>query len=239
MLSVISKGQPMGAIKINDDIFLHQIKDSVYTHVTYHTDALYGRFSSNGLVLIKNGEALMIDTPMDNEQTRVLCEYLLNTMGVKVTKFIVGHFHNDCIGGLEYLKSIGVETIANSLTVELCFKHSLPVPSHSFTDFLKFSFNGEEVICQYFGGGHTVDNIVVWFPAQKVLFGGCLIKSIHSSNLGNMADAVLGSWKQTVLKVIDTFPEAEVVIPGHGAIGNFALLNHTVKLVELHVIKQE
>ncbi|MDX9847067.1 MAG: subclass B1 metallo-beta-lactamase [Tenuifilaceae bacterium] len=238
-MSIIGKGQPMATIKINDDIFLQQIKDSVFTHVTYHADTIYGRFSSNGLIFIKKGEALMVDTPMDKEQTRVLCEYLLSKMGVKVTKFIAGHFHDDCIGGLEYLKKLGIESVANRLTIDLCIKHGLPVPSLPFDNYLKFSFNGEDVVCQYFGGGHTIDNIVVWFPAQKVLFGGCLIKSIHSSNLGNLADAVLGSWRQTVLKVIDAFPEAEVVIPGHGAIGDSSLLKHTVKLVESHVMKLE
>ncbi len=236
---IVCKGQPMSTIRVNEDIFLLQIRDSVYAHVTFHTDKVYGRFSSNGLILVRNGEALMVDTPMDNEQTRILYEYLLNTMGVKVTKFVAGHFHNDCIGGLELLKSLGVQSIASRLTVDLCEKHKLPVPSLPFDNYLKFSFNGEDVVCQYFGGGHTIDNIVVWFPSQKVLFGGCLIKSIHSKNLGNLADAVVGSWKQTVLAVIDTFPDAQVVIPGHGTIGDFGLLTHTVKLVDAHMSKLE
>ena len=41
----------------------------------------------------------------------------------------------------------------------------------------------------YPGSGHTEDNIVVWLPKHRILFGGCFVKSLQSKNLGNTEDA--------------------------------------------------
>ena len=226
------KAQTERNIFINDDIQLTHIIDSVYAHVTWEESETFGRFPSNGLILIKNGQAIMIDTPFDNEKTKRLTDFLEDSMGVEVKKLIIGHFHDDCLGGLEYIQSKGIESIANRLTIDKCKELELPIPLTSFTDSLVFDFQGELVVCRYFGGGHTIDNITVWFPSKKILFGGCLIKSINSRGLGNLSDAVVKEWDVTVKKIINQYPDTEIVIPGHGAIGNSSLLTHTIELVE-------
>ena len=226
------KAQSERNIFINDDIQLTHIIDSVYAHVTWEESETFGRFPSNGLIFIKNGQAIMIDTPFDNEKTKRLTDFLEDSMGVEVKKLIIGHFHDDCLGGLEYIQSKGIESVANKLTIDKCKELELPIPSTSFTDSLVFDFQGELVVCRYFGGGHTIDNITVWFPSKKILFGGCLIKSINSRGLGNLSDAVVKEWDVTVKKIINQYPNIEIVIPGHGAIGNSGLLTHTIELVE-------
>lgn len=224
--------QPQKKILIGDDIQLMHLQDSVYVHVTwYHLDN-YGRFSSNGLIIIKDGHALMIDTPMDNVMTERLARFLKDSLSVSVTRLITGHFHDDCLGGLEYLQSIGVESIANSRTIAKCEERDLPIPSTSFTDSLTFDFNGVQIDCQYFGAGHSFDNITVWFPGNKILFGGCLVKSMDSKGLGNLSDAIVSDWDITIKKVMKRYSVIKIVIPGHGDIGGTELLTHTLELVE-------
>jgi glyoxylase-like metal-dependent hydrolase (beta-lactamase superfamily II) len=81
------------------------------------------------------------------------------------------------------------------------------------------------------GAGHTEDNLVVWLPAQKILFGGCLIKSLNSSVLGYTAEADMQAWPLTVAKVQAQFPQMKMVVPGHGKVGDKALLTHTIALL--------
>ena len=88
------------------------------------------------------------------------------------------------------------------MTIEKCKEIGLPVPSTSFTDLLTFDFNGEQIDCRYFGAGHSFENITVWIPGKKILFRGCLIKSINSEGLGNLSDAVVNDWDMTVEKVM-------------------------------------
>ena len=229
---VSSKAQTNEKIVIDGDIQLIHLQDSIFVHVTWHHLDNFGRFPSNGLIVIKNGQALMIDTPMDNDKTERLTKYLKDSLSVDLTKLIIGHFHDDCLGGLGYLQSIGVESIANSMTIAKCKEIGLPIPSTPFTDSLTFDFNGEQIDCRYFGAGHSFDNITVWIPGKKILFGGCLIKSIDSKGLGNLSDAVVNDWDMTVEKVMKKYPEIKTLIPGHGDFGGTELLTHTIKLVD-------
>ncbi|HOZ29913.1 MAG TPA: subclass B1 metallo-beta-lactamase [Bacteroidales bacterium] len=227
-----SKAQTKDVIYIDEDIQLIHLQDSIYVHVSWHSLENYGRISSNGMIIIRNGQALMIDTPMDNDKTERLTNYLKDSLSAKTTILIPGHYHGDCIGGLEYLQSIGVESIANVRTIAKCKELGLPVPSTEFTDSLSFDFNGERIICRFFGAGHSFDNITVWLLDKNILFGGCLIKSIDSKGLGNTSDAVVSEWDITVKKILETYPNVKIVVPGHGDLGGLELLTHTIKLVE-------
>ena len=224
-------------IQITPDIQLLKISDGFYIHQSYTNSEQYGRFSSNGLLVIKNGKALMIDTPVTNEETKTISDFLKDSLGVKLTTFIGGHSHSDCIGGMGYLNNRGVRTILNSKTKQICIEQHLPLPVETFDNELKLKFENIDVECRYFGGGHSVDNIVVYFPGQQILFGGCLIKTMQSRNLGNTADAVISEWDNTVQKVIDAYPDCKLVVPGHGNYGSSKLLTHTIDLVKAHKVQ--
>ncbi|MBN2805049.1 MAG: subclass B1 metallo-beta-lactamase [Prolixibacteraceae bacterium] len=223
-------------IKISETIQLIEIHPEFYIHESY-TATEYGGFTSNGLLLISNGKALMIDTPMTEAETKTIVEFLKDSMNVKLEQFIGGHFHDDCIGGMAFLKAQGVPTLLGIRTEELCKTHGLPLPDKTFDQELLFTFEAISVSCFYPGGGHTFDNIVVYFPEQQILFGGCLVKSADSRGLGNLADAVPTSWDASIEKVMNRFPDAKIVIPGHGSHGNIELLNHTRWLVNQHLGK--
>lgn len=224
--------QTENKIFVDNDIQLIHIQDSIYLHETWSQLENFGRFSSNGLIVIKNGQALMIDTPMDNDKTKRLTKIIKDSLNATVTKLIICHFHDDCLGGLEYLKTKGVESIANNLTVNKCKELKIEVPSSPFSGSLTFDFNGITIDCRYFGAGHTFDNITVYIPSKNILFGGCLIKSINSENLGNTSDAVISEWDSTVKKLMQKYGNIKVVIPGHGNAGGTELLTHTIDLVE-------
>ncbi len=219
-------------IMVGDDIQLVQLQDSIFIHTSWYQTEHFGKVPANGLIILRNGQAVMIDTPWDNEMTKQLTEFIEDSLNVRLVKFIAGHFHEDCIGGLEYLQKRNIETIANSITITKCKEDNLPVPSTSFTDSLIIDFSGLKIECRFFGGGHTFDNITVWIPEKRILFGGCLIKSSDSDNLGYIGDAVMDDWDLTVKKVMEKYRNIKTVVPGHGNFGGAELLNHTVELVE-------
>ena len=220
------------AIHINSDLKLIPLSESFYVHTSYYHYPDFGRVASNGLIFIQKGKALLIDTPGDNEQTKQLVNFLRDSLHLEIIKIIVGHSHNDCIGGLDYFHSLGIESVSGLLTQDKCRNENLPIPSIAFQKKLQFDFCGTTIICQYFGGGHTLDNIVVYFPEEKVLFGGCLIKSLHSKNLGYTGEADMQNWDKTVELLLKAYPEIDCVIPGHGAYGDYKLLYHTIDLVK-------
>ena len=223
--------QNIKEIKINDNIQLLHLQDSIFIHITWEESEKFGRFPSNGMIIIQNGEAILVDTPMNNEKTKTLVEYVEHNFNVKFRKLIIGHFHNDCMGGIDYIHDRGIKSICGSQTYAKCKEHELTLPKLHFNDSLNIDFNGLNISCRFFGGGHTVDNIVIYIPEKEILFGGCLIKSKFSKGLGNTADANIDRWDQTVTKVIKVYGNAKTVIPGHGNHGGSELLHHTVKLI--------
>jgi glyoxylase-like metal-dependent hydrolase (beta-lactamase superfamily II) len=85
--------------------------------------------------------------------------------------------------------------------------------------------------------GHAPDNIVVWFPDQRILFGGCLIKSASADGLGFTGDADLATWPEAVRRVAARY-HPTLVVPGHGplALGD-APLRHTLDLLTTKTVK--
>ena len=84
----------------------------------------------------------------------------------------------------------------------------------------------------YPGEGHTKDNIVIWLPKQKILDGGCFVKSTDTDNIGNIADANVKQWPQSIKNVMDKFPDAEYVIPGHQGWMAKNALQHTLDVIK-------
>jgi metallo-beta-lactamase class B len=217
-------------IRISDDLELIKISENAFLHVSFSESEVYGRFSSNGLIFINNGDAFLFDTPATNSLTRVLTDYLTDSLKLKIVGFVPNHWHSDCMGGLAYLKSIGIESWASQKTIDIANKMDLPLPAHGFSDSLILEIGDKTIECYYPGPGHSTDNIVVWIQSEKILFAGCMIKDMKSTGLGNTTDSDLAKWPVTIEKVISRFGNAKIVIPGHGQHGDAGLLKHTLAL---------
>ena len=218
-------------IEISNDIELIKISENAYQHISYMESPQFGRFPSNGLIFINNQKAFLFDTPMTESLTRDLVSWLQDSMRIQILGFVPNHWHDDCMGGLDYLHSLGIESYANELTREIARSKNLPVPKHGFTDSLILKLGDREIICSYLGAAHTVDNIVVWIPSEQILFAGCMVKAMKSTGLGNVADADIKAWPKTMKKVLDKYPNAKIVIPGHGQFGDINLIQHTLELL--------
>jgi metallo-beta-lactamase class B len=218
-------------IKISDNLQLIQLSNNAWIHVTVETIEGFGKVSSNGVIYIQKGKAFLFDTPISDSLTEILVSVISDSLKAKVVGFVPNHWHQDCMGGLKYLQSIGIKTYANQLTIEEANKHNLPVPTHGFTESLRLNLSGKTIECWYPGPGHSKDNIVVWLPSEKVLFAGCMVKEIKANGPGNLSDADVKSWPETIEKVIKKYKNAQIVVPGHGLWGGPDLLNHTLDLV--------
>ena len=77
------------------------------------------------------------------------------------------------------------------------------------------------------GPAHARDNIVVWFPAERILFGGCMVKS--SNSVGYLGDASLAHWPAALERLRALDPRW--VVPGHGRRFDPGILSHTQQVV--------
>ncbi len=225
--------QPENSVTwLSEDLELIRISPNAYIHVSYASLEGYGRVGANGVVFVSGNEAFLFDTPWNDSLTMLLYSWITNSMNLKLAGFVPNHWHADCMGGLGYLQSQHVDSWANQQTIDIARSGNLPVPGHGFLDSLQLKAGDKIISCYYPGPAHTMDNIVVWIPSEKILFAGCMIKSISSVNLGNVVDGDLSAYPQTLKTLLKRFSDAGIVIPGHGAWGGMDLVTHTLELAE-------
>ena len=218
-------------VHVTKDIDLIQLSENTWVHVSWHDFQGFGRVPCNGLIFIDKGKAFLFDTPATDAMTKELVTWMRDSMNLTVAGFVPNHWHSDCLGGLGYLQTLKITFYAGQKTVEIAQSKKLPVPDHAFKDSLQLKLGDQLIDCYYFGAAHSMDNIVVWIPSEKILFAGCMVKSMASTDLGNTADGDLTAYPKTLEKVISRFPDAKIVIPGHGDFGGPELIRHTRKLI--------
>ena len=214
-----------------DAISILKVSDHVYQHITYLNTQTFGRVPCNGMIVFDKGEAIVFDTPVSDSTSAVLIDWLADSLHCKVKAVIATHFHEDCVAGLNEFHRRGIPSYGSNKTIASGRQAKFLVPQKGFDGTLNLKVGSRKVETAFFGEGHTRDNVVGYFPSEKAMFGGCLIKEIDASK-GNLADANVEAWSATVAKIKAKYPDAQIVIPGHGKTGDPALLDYTIRLFE-------
>lgn len=216
-----------------DSVELRPLAKGVWVHTSYLIfDG--SPFPSNGLLVQTKDGLVLIDTPCNDAQTENLLKTCRSKFGVAPELAIVTHFHNDRLGGIRTLQAQGIRVVGKDKTAALAVKDGYPAPETFAAIDTTIQVSGTAIRLFYPGAAHSPDNIVVWLPQQRVLFGGCMVKALEAQGMGNVADADLHNWPLAVKQVQQQFPETEIVVPGHGRSGNKRLLEHTLRLLRRH-----
>jgi metallo-beta-lactamase class B len=245
-------------IQLSEDLVITEIEKGV--HLITHSFPWQG----NSLVVFLSGnDVIFVDTPYNNEATRKVVEWIKNeNKKANIIEINTG-FHNDNLGGNEYLLSQNIPVYGSELTAELIESGKIYETMKSVVELMKRTGNanqecieayktqkfkapnrlfdieegleltiGEEIVEVYFPGeSHSIDNVVVYFHKRKILFGGCMVKSLESKSPGFTGDANMQEWPKSVKNVLERYKAARIVIPGHGNWGDTKLLKHTIDLL--------
>lgn len=218
-------------------ILLTKLNDKVWAHTSYN-EWNGTTYDHNGLVVSTSEGAVLIDTAWDTAGNYQKTEELLNMiekhLKKKVDLALITHAHDDSIGGIEALLNQGIDVRSTLLTAKLAKEYGYPSPNPTLDANPVMEVGDTVVEAFYPGEGHSQDNITVWLPQYKILFGGCFIKSLDATDLGNLSDANVEQWDDSVKKVIKKYPQVKTVVPGHGNWGDKRLLFHTIDLIKQH-----
>ncbi|MDH7445927.1 subclass B1 metallo-beta-lactamase [Aquimarina sp. 2201CG14-23] len=216
-------------IHISEDLQLIRLNEHSYIHTSYITLKSGSTFPCNGFVYLNKNEAYIFDSPASDIATTELISWIQKEQKATIKGVVYNHFHSDCTKGMYIFKENKIPTIASTKTKELLIKEKAPIPDQVFNEKIALQLHTKSIYNSFFGEAHTIDNIVSYFPEEKILFGGCMIKSIDAKK-GNLADANLLEWSNTVAKIKKVYPDVEIVIPGHGKSGDQSLLDYTINL---------
>lgn len=217
-----------------ENLIVKKLSKHTYEHISFLKTNHYGKVGCNGMFVVNENKGIIFDTPTDNKSSLELINFVNNKLKSEITAIIPTHFHEDCVGGLQAFEKRNIPTYATKQTIALLKKNNqnFSIPMKGFDKSLTLSIGDKRVYADYFGEGHTSDNIIGYFPEDNAIFGGCLIKNVGASK-GFLGDANTEKWSETVCKIKFKYPKAEIVIPGHGKSGGIELFDYTIELFEL------
>lgn len=216
----------------SDTLTIKPVSNNTFVHISYLQTEDFGNVPCNGMVHFNDDEAIVFDTPTNDQVSKELINWITQTHHKRIKAIVVTHYHEDCLGGLQAFHDHGTTSFANAATLALIEQEKLEVqPSMVFNNHMNIMVGEQLVQTTFFGEGHTSDNIVGYIPDEEVLFGGCLVKSVNASK-GYLGNANPEQWSATVRKIKKAYPNLKVVIPGHGASGDAELLDYTIELFQ-------
>ncbi len=202
----------------SENLIIQQLTEKTFVHISFLKTEDYGNVACNVILFIDDRESFVFDTTADDATSKELIDWLNNTKMVKIKGVIVTHFHDDCLGRLKEFHKANIASYAFEQTNELAKAHNLEVPKTGLNFDLGLEINAKKVRNLYFGKGYNKDNIVSYIPIEKVLFGGCLRKTIGTKK-GYLGNANIEEWSNTVTKIKNELPCIANVIPRHGKTG--------------------
>lgn len=215
------------------DVEIKKIASGVWVHTSYYTYPNGVKFPSSGLIVQDGEGVVLVDTAWGELATLELMEQIRTKIKLPIKTSIVTHAHGDRIAGTDALKSKGIPVYSHPLTQKFATEYGLPVPDQSLESIISpgsmVSLGKIDVI--YPGPGHAMDNLMIWLPQEKILFGGCAVRAKGATSLGNTAHSDIGSWLQGMKHISQEYNSAQIVVPGHGELGDFSLISNTLMLL--------
>lgn len=234
--------------------FSQQETTKIPITVTALGDGLHRLFVNNSVSVVSfSGDdgLLIIDTGY--ERTVSSLSEKLKEVSDKPLRYIVNtHIHGDHTGGNQVLGK-GVDIIAHENVKEYLSHEkeqdgkvtpAFPLfaqPNITFTERMTLDFNGQQLKMVYLPGGHTSGDIVIYFPASKVLVVGDLLFANYFPyvDVGNGGNPL--QYLKNIEWIVNNFPKDVTVVGGHGPIYTMAeynrygeTINTTVELLKKH-----
>jgi peptidoglycan/xylan/chitin deacetylase (PgdA/CDA1 family) len=215
-------------------VSLTRLSDNLWLHTSTRELEGVGAFPSHGLLVEHRDGGLLIDGAWGRQATVELLEQIERGVGKRPRAAIVTDFHDDRAGGTAVLEEAGIEVWTSAGIIDRLEAASEPAPAHALEPSPWSGTLADVALEVWFpGAGHSPENLVVWLPDRRVLFGGCLLRAWESRGLGNVEDANLDAWGPTLRAVRDRYPNAQMVVPSHGDVGGPQILDHSLALVEI------
>jgi len=142
-----------------------------------------GGLGANAGFHIGKKSVTVIDAKMTPEFGVKVVEEIKKLTQLPIIRMIITHGDLDHVNGLSAFPK-GMEIISHPNTksdMEKAF--SAPemkelqeyIPTKTFDKKLELNIDGEKIRLLHFGPGHTSGDVVVYFPAEKIVFGGDLV----------------------------------------------------------------
>lgn len=209
------------ALAAEPTVTLSHLRGNVYVV----EDTFYGR--ENSAVYVGADHVTVVGATWTPATAKLLAGKVARITPKPITEVIDTNYHPDRAGGNAYFKSIGAKIISTEMTRELMqtgwdgvvgvthkSNPGYPVLPAVLPDTVHpgdFILQDGDVKAIYLGPSHTPDGIFVYFPEEKILYGGCILKE----QLGSLSYANIEEYPKTLRKLQRLHLGFTTIIAGH------------------------
>jgi metallo-beta-lactamase class B len=210
------------AAKAGDSgVSLYHLTGSVYVAEDSH----YAK--TNYAVYIGATSVTVVGAGWSPNTAELLAQEIKKVTDKPIRDVILPDHDPEYAGGNSYWKSIGAEIISTELTEqmlksewdkigEFTRKHfptypNVPLVLPTMTYKTDFKLENGDIHGFYLGPSHNADDIFVYFPKEKVLYAGSILKE----RLGNLAFSNLEEYPKTLRKLQRLDLRIDKIISGH------------------------
>ena len=202
---------------------------------------------TNYVVYIGTSSVTVVGAGWSPDTAEMLAQEIRKVTDKPVNDVILPDHDPEYAGGSSYWKGIGANIISTELTEQVLkrdwakavdftrkyFPTYPRVPLVLPTTIYKTDFTLEngDMHGFYLGPSHNADDIFVYFPKEKVLYAGSILKE----RLGNLAFANLEEYPKTLQKLQQLHLNIDRIVSGHwSAVHGPELIDQYLKMLRDH-----
>jgi metallo-beta-lactamase class B len=202
---------------------------------------------TNYAVYVGAASVTVIGAGWSPETAELLAKEIRKVTDKPVKDVILPDHDPEYAGGSAYWKRIGANIVSTELTDEVlkrdCAKAgdftrkyfptypslTLVLPTKTYKN--DFTFENGAIHGFYLGPSHNTDDIFVYFPKEKVVYAGLILKE----HLGNLAFANLEEYPKTLQKLQQLHLSVDKIISGHwSAVHGAELIDQYLAMLKEH-----
>jgi metallo-beta-lactamase class B len=243
---------PPQKIDLDQDLSVRQIAARIF--VIQHA---FPWPANSLLVEMADGTLVLVDTPSTPKATQIAIQWFESRLGERRMIAINTGYRYDNLGGNAYLIEQGIPVYGSAHTVQLLAERGealrtltlgsligqqnqrfyeaynsqeYPPPTRIFSPEigLELEFGGQVLLAHHPGPAYTPDNLVVYFPMHKLLFGGGVVQSAERLESLNAADPA--AWKDSLANLSQF--DYDILVPKYGDRLDPGQLEHEISLLD-------
>lgn len=184
---------------------IEKIKDDLY---------VISGDGGNTTILLTDESVVLVDDKFERDYDDIIAK--VKSLTDRPIRYVFNtHQHGDHTGGNQKMP-ISVDTIATTTARANMVERNMPgIPRLSFSDELIITVGGKEVQARHFGRGHTNGDLMVYFPADRVVATGDMFNTgTFGVYIDYKSGGTFAEWAKTLDGALQW--DFDAVVPGHG-----------------------